>query len=249
MSQPPVSSVPAVATAPAVTDSPHRDHRHRDVPDGHSVLEISDVKGTLLRAGRLFLEAGIIPSALLIVLLNVVGLFASVAVAIGWVLLATCLRWLFSRELPGTLLLCVMMLTGRMLVALATGSAFIYMLQPILGSGLMAALFLGSAALGRPVTLRLARDFLTIPAHITDRHDVRRMFSQVALVWGVSRLLDALLSVGSLQLGGIQGGLMARGVLSPTLTVLTVVVSAAWGWRSLHRNGIHLRLVPGTPSQ
>jgi hypothetical protein len=134
------------------------------------------------------------------------------------------------------------MLAGRATIALATSSAVVYLLQPVLGSLLMALVFLGSAAVGRPVTMRLARDFVPLPAHLFHRRAVRRMFSQVAVVWGGSRLLDAVVSVGFLH-WGVTAGLLSRGLVSSCLTIVTVAVCAVWGWRSLRRlPGITLRL-------
>lgn len=211
---------------------------------GHSlVVEIAGLRATLLRAGRLLLEAALVPTALLAVLLHVAGLPVALCSALGWCYLVVALRWFRSRHLPGTLLLCASMLSGRVALALITSSAFVYLLQPVVGSVVMAVLFLGSAALGRPVTMRLARDFVTLPAHVLARHGVRRMFTQVALLWGASRLVDAGMSIGFLH-SGIDAGLLARGLFSPMLTVLTVGVCAAWGWRALRRDGVSLRLVP-----
>jgi hypothetical protein len=212
--------------------------RHADV------LEISGLRATLLRAGRLLLEAVVVPTVLLAVLLHVIGTTRSILVAVGWCVCAIGFRWLVDRRLPGTLLLGSAAIAARAAFALASGSLLIYLLQPVLGSVVMALLFLGSAAFGRPITLRLARDFVHVPAHILDRRGVRRMFTEVAVIWGVSRLLDVAINLGFLH-RGVDAGLWARGLLSPALTVLAVAVCTAWGWRSLRRNGIRLKVTAG----
>jgi hypothetical protein len=86
-----------------------------------------------------------------------------------------------------------------------------------------------------------------VPAHILDKRGVRRMFTEVAVIWGLSRLIDVALNLGFLQ-RGVDAGLWARGLLSPLLTVLAVAVCTAWGWRSLHRNGISLKVSAAGPS-
>ena len=91
-----------------------------------------------------------------------------------------------DRRVPGTLLLGSAALAVKATVALASGSILVYLLQPVLGSVVMAVLFLGSAAFGRPITMRLARDFVHVPAHILDKRGVRRMFTEVAVIWGFS---------------------------------------------------------------
>jgi hypothetical protein len=212
--------------------------RHADV------LEISGLRATVLRAGRLLLEAVVVPTVLLAVLLHVIGTTRSILVAVGWCVCAIGFRWLVDRRLPGTLLLGSAALAARAAFALASGSLLIYLLQPVLGSVVMAVLFLGSAAFGRPITMRLARDFVHVPADILNRRGVRRMFTEVAVIWGVSRLLDVAINLGFLH-RGLDAGLWARGLLSPLLTVLAVAVCTAWGWRSLRRNGIRLKVTAG----
>jgi hypothetical protein len=203
------------------------------------VLVISGLRATLIRALRLLLEAVVVPTVLLAVLLHVIGTTASILVAVGWCGLVIAFRWLVDRRLPGTLLLGSAALAARAGFALASGSLLVYLLQPVLGSVVMAVLFLGSAAFGQPITLRLARDFVHVPAHILDRRGVRRMFTEVAVIWGVSRLLDVAVNLGFLHYS-VDAALWARGLLSPALTVLAVAVCTAWGWRSLRRNGVRI---------
>ncbi len=206
-----------------------------------AVIELGALGPTVLQAGRLLVETIVVPTVLLAVLLHTSGIVAGASAAIGWCLLTVVLRWSFGRRLPASLLVGTAVVAGRAAVALATSSAFVYLLQPALGSVLMSLLFIGSAAIGRPVTMRLARDVIALPDDIVDRHDVRRMFTQVALLWGLSRLIDAAMSIGSLQLG-VGAGLLSRGLLSPTLTVIAIGVCALWGMRSLRRCGITVHL-------
>ncbi len=84
-------------------------------------------------------------------------------VFVGWCALAIGLRWFVDRRLPGTLLLGSAALAVKAAVALATASTLIYLLQPVAGSVAMAVLFLGSAAVGRPMTVRLAGTSCTCP--------------------------------------------------------------------------------------
>ena len=66
------------------------------------------------------------------------------------------------------------------------------------------------------------------------------MFTQVAMVWGSSRLIDAGMSLGLLHLG-LDAGLLSL-VLSGLLTALTITGCVFLGWRSLRRlPGVTLR--------
>lgn len=201
-------------------------------PEPDVVIELGALGPAALRAGRLLVETVLVPTALLYVLLHLVNLVAGLTAVLAWCCLTVTVRWLHGRHLPGTLLLCAGVLCARAGVAMAMSSAFVYLIQPVLGSVLMALVFLGSAAIGRPVTIRLARDFVTLPAHLFARRGVRRMFTQVALAWGVSRLVDAGMSIGFLH-WGLDFALLSRGVFSGVLTAVTVAGCTYWGWRRL----------------
>jgi hypothetical protein len=175
---------PALQSAPARPSAPSP----TATGDPDLVVEIQGVRRTVLQALRLFGETVVVPTLLVTVLLPFTNLFVALGAALGWCYLAVLFRWVRGHQMPGTMMLCVSMLSGKACLALATGSAFVYLLQPALGSGLMALLFLGSALLGRPVTMRLARDFVHLPHHVLARGPVRAMFIQVALLWGAGRL-------------------------------------------------------------
>jgi hypothetical protein len=206
------------------------------------VIELGRLRPQLIRGARMFVETVTVPTLLLYVLLHTAGLVWGLCAVIGWCALTLGIRRLLGQHLPGTLLLCAGMLCGRAALALVLSSALIYVVQPVFGSVLMALLFLGSAAIGRPVTIRLARDFVSLPAQLFHHRGVRRMFTQVAILWGVSRVIDAGMSLGLLHLS-LDAGLLSRGLFSGLLTVLTIGLCAAWGVRTLRRMpGVTLRL-------
>jgi hypothetical protein len=198
------------------------------------VIHIGALRPALMRAGRLVTETVIVPTALLLVLLHTAGLMAGFAAVLGWCALTVAVRFVRGRHLPGTLLVCAGMLCARAAAALALSSALVYLVQPIVGSVLMALLFLGSALIGRPITMRLARDFVHLPAQLAHHQGMRRIFTQTAALWGVGRLVDAGMSIASLHLG-LTFALLSRGLLSGAFTALMVVICAAWGMRSLRR--------------
>ena len=86
-----------------------------------------------------------------------------------------------------------------------------------------------------------------LPHHVLSRRPVRTMFIQVALLWGLGRLIDAVMSVAFLH-WSVDAGLLSRGVFSPVLTVLTVAACTMWGWRAMRRAGIRFRFRPTIPA-
>ncbi|HJQ47701.1 MAG TPA: hypothetical protein VJ870_15490 [Amycolatopsis sp.] len=208
----------------------------------HLVIEIPHLRRTLARAFVLLVETVIVPSVLLALLLHFAGLVPAMGAVLGWAALVIGARRLMRRDMPRTLLLCTAMLVSRVIVALIMSSAVVYVLQPALGSVLMFLLFVGSALLGRPITARLARDFVRLPAELFAHRTVNRVFIEVALLWGGSRLIDAAMTVGFLH-WGVEAGLLSRGLLSGLLTTLTVAICAGHGWRKLSRvPGLTLRM-------
>lgn len=203
---------------------------------GHEpfVLDLATLRPAALRGARMLLETVVVPTLLLLACVNTVGSFWGLVAVLSWSGAVVAFRWVTGRRVPSTLLLAVGMLVGRTCIAMAFSSVYVYLLQPVAGSLFMALLFLGSVAIGRPVTMRLAQDFVALPVHVFHDRRVRRMFAQVALLWGFSRVLDAGMSLGFLR-WGLDAGLLSRGMLSSLLTVTSVVVCAYWGWTRLKR--------------
>lgn len=209
-------------------------HHRAPSPERPLVIEIPHLRATVGRALILLLETVIVPTLLFMLLLKFAGLVPGLAAVMGWSAFVIGARRLMRKELPHTLLLSTGMLMGRAIVALITSSAVVYVLQPVVGSVLMFVLFVGSAILGKPITARLAKDFVHLPAELFSHKTVRRVFVNVALLWGGSRLLDAAMTIGFLR-WGVEAGLLSRGVLSGLLTAVTIAVCAAHGWRRLRK--------------
>ncbi|WP_191249222.1 hypothetical protein [Amycolatopsis deserti] len=216
-------------------------HHRASSGERHLVIEIPHLRKTIKDAAILLLETVVIPSVLLALLLNFVGLVPALCAVLGWAAVVIGARRLMKRDMPRTLLLCTAMLVGRAAVALVTSSAVVYVLQPAVGSVLMFLIFVGSAMIGRPITARLAKDFVRLPAELFKHRTVNRVFIEVALLWGGSRLIDAAMTIGFLH-WGVGAGLMSRGILSGLLTALTVAACVGHGWRKLRRDGVTLRL-------
>jgi hypothetical protein len=222
---------------------PHQDSLAEHVIE--HVIELGDLRPTLLRGTRILLETAVVPTLLLYAGLLTLGAFPGMIAVLAWCGFTVAVRMVTVRRVPGTLLLVLAMLAARTGISLALSSVYVFLLQPIAGSMLMAVLFIGSALLGRPITMRLAQDFVHLPERLVVDARVRRMFVQVSLLWGLSRLLDAGMSLGVLHFG-ITAGVFSRGVFSGLLTALSIGACAYFGWSRLHRiEGVTLRFGAG----
>jgi hypothetical protein len=205
------------------------------------VIDLGHLRPQLTKGVRLLLEAVVVPTLLLYVCLVTVGQVVGFAAVLGWCAVTIGVRLAHARRVPGTLALALLMLVSRTSIALVLSSVYVYLLQPVAGSVVMAMLFIGSALFGKPITLKLAQDFVHMPVGLVSDVRVRRMFAQVSLLWGVSRLLDAGMSLGVLH-WGVAAGLFSRGVFSGLLTALSIGVCSYWGWSRLRRiEGVRFR--------
>jgi hypothetical protein len=129
------------------------------------------------------LETTLIPLGLFYGGLRLFGLWGALLAALVWSYTSLLRRLLTRRRVPGMLILAIVGMTARTALALVTGSAFLYFLQPTMGTGLVAGVFAGSVLLGRPLAQRLAADLLPLPEALLARRGVRRFFQRVSLLW------------------------------------------------------------------
>ena len=174
------------------------------------------------------LETTLIPLGLFYGGLQLFGLWGALLAALVWSYTSLLRRLIARRRVPGMLVLAIVGLTARTALALATGSAFLYFLQPTVGAGLVATVFVASALVGRPLALRLAADFLPLPEALLARHGVRRFFQRVSLLWAAVFLANAGIGLWLLMSQSLATFLWSRTVASLTLTGLAVVVSTCW---------------------
>src|SRR3954452_3344495 len=90
------------------------------------------------------------------------------------------LRLIRRQKVPALLLLAVALITARAVIGLATGSVFLYFLQPSLGNFAIGALFLGTVAIGRPIIAKLAGEFCGSPQEVVGHHRLRTFFRQAS---------------------------------------------------------------------
>jgi hypothetical protein len=186
-------------------------------------------------------EGTVIPLALFLLTLRFVGVWGAVLIGLGWTYAAVGRRLVMGQRVPGILLLTAVTLTARTAVAMVSGSVVVYFLQPTLGTALVAAAFLLSVPLGRPLAERLARDFCPIPSGVLAHAPVRRFFLQITLLWAFTQLANATVTLWLLLSQSLATFLVAKTLVSWGLTGSAILVSTLWFRRSMRRHGI---LVP-----
>ncbi len=140
-------------------------------------------------------EATLVPLALFYLVLWMFGDWPALMSALVWSLGAIACRVTWRRRVPGILILGTLTLTVRTGIALASGSIFVYFLQPIVVSALIALAFMFSLLLSQSLIGHLAADFCPLPSGVADRPRVRRLFRQLSVLWAILNLTTAAMTL------------------------------------------------------
>jgi hypothetical protein len=147
-------------------------------------------------------------------------------------------RLFMRRRIPGILVLGTVTLTARTLIALSAHSITLYFLQPSLGSMLIAAVFLGSVLVDRPLAARLAGDFCPLSTELHANEHIRRFFRQISLLWAFAQAANAGVTIWLLFSQSIGTFVVLRSVVSFAVTGSAILASSLWFRASMARHGI-----------
>jgi hypothetical protein len=201
-------------------------------------FEIPSLRALARHAVPRVLEGTVIPLALFVVTLRLLGVWGAMAVGLVWGYGLIGLRLLFRRRVPGVVMLGTATFTVRTLLAVLSHSTFVYFLQPTLGTAAIAAAFLLSVPLDRPLAGRLADDFCPLPADFRANAHVRQFFRQVSLLWAFIGAVNVTVTLWLLFTQSIGTYVVAKTAASSALTISAIIVSTLWFRRSMARHGI-----------
>jgi hypothetical protein len=180
------------------------------------------------------IESTVIPAILFVVLVSTVGAGVAMGAVLVWAYGSIARRALTGRRIPGILVLATLGLTMRTVVGLVSGSTFAYFLQPIATTVALAAVFLGSVVLGRPVIARLAHDFCPIAPEVADRPAVMRLFGGLTVLWAGVHIVTALATLGMLITMPVAMFVAVKTVACFSISVAAVVVTISWALHIVH---------------
>lgn len=191
------------------------------------------------------LMANVIPSVLFYLCLVAGNVWTALVAALIWCYGAMAWRLTTKRRASGLLVITMVGLTAKTALALASGSTFIYFLQPAITDGAVAALFLISLATARPIVARLAGDFFPMSADIAARPRIQRLFWNLTLFWAFICLAKSMVTVWLLESFPMVTFVAIKGVaiLAMILTGTAITVYAAL--RVAHSEGL-LHKAPAT---
>ena len=190
------------------------------------------------------LESTVLPVGLFVGVLHFFGLWGAIIAGLGWSYAAVLRRVLTRQRIPGLLVIATLTLTARSVLAFATGSSVLYFLQPTLGTALVAVAFVVSVVLGRPLAQRIATDFCPIPEHVTADERVRRCFLGISLLWAVTCLVNASVSLWLQFTQSVGTFVLTKSLTQGALTVVAVTISVLWFKRSVNKPVLIPALTP-----
>jgi hypothetical protein len=145
------------------------------------------------------LVANVVPGALFYVCLRLGSMWIALIAALAWCYGVIGWRIATKRRTSGLMLLTVVGLAAKTMLAFASGSTYIYFLQPAANDAIVAVLFLLSLATTRPVVARLAGDFYPMSAEVAARPRIQRLFRHLTVFWAVLCLTKSGVTVWLLE--------------------------------------------------
>jgi hypothetical protein len=197
------------------------------------------------RSGPHLFEATLVPAVLFYGCLVAVGLGAAYVVTLGWAYAALVRRIVRRDPVPPILVLSVVGITVRTAVAVISGSAFVYFLQPVLGSVAMGGVFLVSIAVGRPLIATLADEFWPITAEVHARPGVLRLFRRLTLLWAGVNLASAAVTTALLVSLPLGTFLALKQLFGLGLTAAAVFLTVSMALGTARREGLAAGPFPG----
>ena len=181
------------------------------------------------------------PGVLFYVVLVTAGFEGALLAALGWSVAALGHRLVRRRKVPTVLVLSVVLLGARTVIAYATGSAFLYFVQPTASTFLVAVVFLVTAVARRPIIERLAHDFCPLDPEMFSWPFVRRFFLRLSFLWCVVLATQAGFVLWLLLESSVRAFVLERSIVSAVLTLGGIALSTSWFVRVMNQAGIAVR--------
>ena len=159
--------------------------------------------------------------------------------AVGWLIVL--IRKLATGKVPGLLMISALMLCVQAALVLATGQAWIYLLQFPIAKLILSVLFATSARTADPLVARLATEFASIRHSGVNNPALQHFFRRNTWLWaGVFGALAAGFA-GLVATEPITQFLIISTSSTVGLVGTAAAVSALWFGLVLKRSGLRLR--------
>jgi hypothetical protein len=189
------------------------------------------------------IECTLVPTVIFSVMLQVAGIIPASLAALGWSYAMLVRRLVVRSRVPGLLLLTCLGLTVRTVVIVASGSAFIYFIQPIAATTVVGLTFLASAATRNPMVDRLAKDFCPLTSEVVARRRVKLLFRRLTVLWAGVNLLNAGVTCWLLLTQSVAVFVAVKPLSAMAVTWTAVGGTVLWSLRVARQEGLRTRRV------
>src|SRR5437764_452126 len=201
-------------------------------------VEIPRLRTMARHAVPHLIEATVIPLILFYTFLWSAGVWGALLAALAWSWFAIGRRVVTGQRIPGILVLGTLGITLRTAVAFASGSVFVYFLQPSLTTIAVGAAFLLSVPAGRPLAERLAHDFVPLEPEVLRLPAVQRVFVRITLLWAFVNLANAAVSITLLMSQDVGTFVALKTIGGMVMVGMAVGASTIWFKQALRNHNI-----------
>jgi intracellular septation protein A len=197
-------------------------------------------KAIVFGSGPRFTRDAFGPVLAFYVVWKLVGIVPGILAATAVSLLAV--RYERKRDRSGLVVrIALALVLIQAVVGIATRSAEIYLIQPVIVSALYGVAFIVSPWFGRPLTAIFANELYPFPPEVQQSASFRRIFSRLSYAWGGYQLVRSTIKAAALIGLGVDiyvvvnfatGAPMLAGMMSWSIwyTVRSFRRSDEWGW-------------------
>jgi hypothetical protein len=196
------------------------------------------VRAIVRHLGLSILMANIVPSALFYTCMVVGNVWMALIAALLWCYGAMAWRLSTRRRTSGLLVITMVGLTAKTLMAFASGSTYMYFLQPAITDAIVAALFLFSLTTARPIVGRLAGDFYPMNSDIAERPRIQRLFWNLTLFWAILCFAKAIVTLWLLQAFPLVTFVAVKELFILATIVAGTIVTLATAFRVARDEGL-----------
>lgn len=191
------------------------------------------------------LTANIIPTVLFYLFLLAGNVWMALIAAMTWCYAALAWRVGTRRRASALLWITLIGLTAKTALAFASGSTFIYFLQPALADAAVAIVFLVSLITARPIVSRLAADFYPMDADLAGRPRIQRLFWRLTLLWAAICGLKAVVCLWALESLSTSSFVAVKTVVGPSAAIAGAALTVLLAVRVARHEGLlHPRVRP-----
>ena len=196
------------------------------------------IRAILRHLGLSLLWANVVPGVLFYACFAAGNVWAALVAALAWCYGAMVWRVSTRRRTSGLLWLTAAGLTVKTALTVATGSTFLYFVQPAVNDAVVGLLFLLSLATARPVVARLAGDFYPMTEDVARRPRIQRLFWHLTLLWATICLIKAAATIWLLDSTTLRTFVEVKTVLTPTIACIGAAATVAIAFRVARSEGL-----------